>query len=141
MPGIDSTADSTAAPFDPYELKDVVGRDHPRPLSGAARAAPAVARCTSGPIDLGEGADVADPTKPPPVTVFGFDEVVQVLRDNETYSSTVYEDDHGHGDGPHHPADGRARAPEHPGPRRIELPLQDARALGGGPRRPSSSTS
>ena len=45
-----------------------------------------------GPIDLGEGAEIADPTKPPPVTVFGFDEVVQVLRDNETYSSTVYED-------------------------------------------------
>ena len=46
----------------------------------------------TGPIDLGEGADIADPGRPPPVTVLGFDEVVQVLRDNETYSSGVYED-------------------------------------------------
>ncbi len=45
-----------------------------------------------GPIDVGEGAAVADPTKPPPVTVFGFDEVVHVLRDNDTYSSAVYAD-------------------------------------------------
>jgi cytochrome P450 len=44
-----------------------------------------------GPIDLGDGAEEADPDKPQPVAVFGFDEVVQVLRDNETYSSTVYE--------------------------------------------------
>ena len=43
-----------------------------------------------GPIDLGEGAEIADPNKPAPVTVFGYDEVVQVLRDNETYSSTIY---------------------------------------------------
>jgi cytochrome P450 len=45
----------------------------------------------TGPIDLGEGAEIADPRRPPPVTVFGFDEVVQVLRDHETFSSTVYE--------------------------------------------------
>ena len=32
-----------------------------------------------------------DAGRPLPVTVFGYDEVVQVLRDNETYSSTVYE--------------------------------------------------
>jgi cytochrome P450 len=32
-----------------------------------------------------------DPSIPQPVTVFGFDESVQVLRDNETFSSTVYE--------------------------------------------------
>jgi cytochrome P450 len=44
----------------------------------------------TGPIDLGEGAEIQDPNKPPPVTVFGYDEVVQVLRDNETYSSRVY---------------------------------------------------
>ena len=44
-----------------------------------------------GPIDLGDGADEPDPSEPPPVTVFGFDEAVQVLRDNETFSSTVYE--------------------------------------------------
>ncbi len=45
-----------------------------------------------GPIDLGEGVEPGDPSWPPPVTVFGFDEVVQVLRDNETYSSMVYAD-------------------------------------------------
>jgi cytochrome P450 len=44
-----------------------------------------------GPVDLGDGISDVDPTRPPPVTVFGFDEAVQVLRDNETYSSSVYE--------------------------------------------------
>ena len=91
MPGLNTTADSTAVPFDPYELKDVVGgtiRD-PYPAMHALRRMSPV---HSGPIDLGEGAEIADPTKPAPVTVFGYDEVVQVLRDNETYSSTIYEE-------------------------------------------------
>jgi cytochrome P450 len=44
-----------------------------------------------GPIDLGEGIEETDPNRPLPVTVFGFDETVQVLRDNETFSSSVYE--------------------------------------------------
>jgi cytochrome P450 len=78
-------------PFDPYELKDVVGgtiRDpYPR-LHEMCRESPV----HTGPIDLGEGADPLDPSRPPPVTVFGFDEVVQVLRDNETFSSCVYTD-------------------------------------------------
>ena len=39
----------------------------------------AVSRCPHGPIDLGEGAEIADPIKPAPVTVLGFDEAVQVL--------------------------------------------------------------
>src|ERR1700759_3412971 len=89
MPGLHSTADSTAVPFDPYELKDVVGgtiRD-PYPATHALRREPPV---HGGAIAVGEGAEIADPSKPAPVTVFGFDEVVQVLRDNETYSSTVY---------------------------------------------------
>ncbi len=85
------TDDSVVVPFDPFELKDVVGgsiRDpYPR-LHELRRESPV----HTGPIDVGEGAEVGDPDKPPPVTVFGFDEVVQVLRDNETYSSTVYED-------------------------------------------------
>jgi cytochrome P450 len=84
-------AEPELVPFDPYELKDVVGgtiRDPYPKLHELARQSPV----HTGPIDLGEGADVADPTKPPPVTVFGFDEVVQVLRDNETYSSIVYAD-------------------------------------------------
>jgi len=78
-------------PFDPYELKDMVGgtiRDPYPKLHELARQSPV----HTGPIDLGEGADLADPTKPAPVTVFGFDEVVQVLRDHETYSSVVYAD-------------------------------------------------
>jgi cytochrome P450 len=78
-------------PFDPYELKDMVGgtiRDPYPKLHELARQSPV----HTGPIDLGEGADLADPTKPAPVTVFGFDEVVQVLRDHETFSSVVYED-------------------------------------------------
>jgi cytochrome P450 len=85
------TDDSVVVPFDPFELKDVVGgsiRDpYPR-LHELRRESPV----HTGPIDVGEGAEVGDPDKPPPVTVFGFDEVVQVLRDNDTYSSTVYED-------------------------------------------------
>ena len=92
MPGIDSAAaDFTEVPFDPFELKDVVGgniRDPYPVLHDLCRQSPV----HTGPIDLGEGAEIADPTRPPPVTVFGFDEAVQVLRDNETYSSAVYAD-------------------------------------------------
>ncbi len=90
MPGIDSATDPAVVPFDPFELKDVVSgniRDPYPKLHELCRESPV----HTGPIDLGEGAELADPTRPPPVTVFGFDEVVQVLRDNETYSSSVYE--------------------------------------------------
>jgi cytochrome P450 len=91
MPGIEAAADSTALPFDPYELKDVVGgtiRDPDPRLHELCRESPV----HTGPVDLGEGGDLYDPSKPAPVTVFGFDEVVQVLRDHTTYSSTVYAD-------------------------------------------------
>ena len=92
MPGIDTAADAAAMPFDPYELKDMVGgtlRD-PYPLFHELRRQSPV---HTGPIELGEDEDVnPDPSKPPPVTVFGFEEVVQVLRDNDTYSSMVYAD-------------------------------------------------
>ncbi len=84
------TADSLEA-FDPFELKDTVSgniRD-PYPAMHRLRAQSPVHR---GPVDLGEGADPADPNRPQPITVLGFDEAVQVLKDNETYSSTVYED-------------------------------------------------
>jgi cytochrome P450 len=85
-------ADSAVAParFDPFELQDTVSgniRD-PYPVMGEYRRKSPV---HVGPIDLGDGFDVHDPSKPQPVTVFGFDEAVQVLRDNETFSSTVYE--------------------------------------------------
>jgi cytochrome P450 len=91
MPEVNSAMEPDVVPFDPFELKDVVGgsiRDpYPR-LHELCDEAPV----HTGPIDMGEGADIADPSKPPPVTVFGFDEVVQVLRDNQTYSSNVYAD-------------------------------------------------
>src|SRR5580658_7897009 len=91
MPEASSAVDPVVVPFDPFELKDVVGgniRDpYPR-LHELCRESPV----HTGPIDMGEGADLADPSRPPPVTVFGFEEVVQVLRDNETYSSNVYTD-------------------------------------------------
>jgi cytochrome P450 len=85
-------ADQVLAPtrFDPFELQDTVSgniRD-PYPLMGELRRQSPV---HVGPIDLGDGAEESDPNRPPPVTVFGFDEAVQVLRDNETFSSTVYE--------------------------------------------------
>ena len=76
MPGLNSTADSAAVPFDPYELKDVVGGDHPATRIPAMHALRRISPVHAGPIDLGEGAEVADPTKPAPVTVFGYDEVV-----------------------------------------------------------------
>ena len=87
----DTDIASTAVPFDPFELKDVVSgsiRD-PFPLiRELLRESPVHV----GPIDLGEGVETWDAAMAPPVTVFGFDEVVQVLRDNETYSSMVYAD-------------------------------------------------
>ena len=77
-------------PFDPFELEDTVSgniRDpYPR-MAELRRESPVHV----GPVDLGDGANDLDPSKPQPVTVFGFDEAVQVLRDNETFSSTVYE--------------------------------------------------
>src|ERR1700733_15725937 len=90
MPELNSV-EPVAVPFDPFELKDVVGGNirnpYPR-LHELCRESPV----HSGPIDMGEGAEEPDPARPSPVTVFGFDEVVQVLRDNETYSSNVYAD-------------------------------------------------
>src|ERR1700722_16712381 len=77
-------------PFDPFELQDTVSgniRDpYPR-MHELRRQSPV----HLGPVDLGDGADTPDPDRPLGVTVFGYDEVVQVLRDNETYSSTIYE--------------------------------------------------
>jgi cytochrome P450 len=76
--------------FDPFELQDTVSGDirDPYPLLGELRRQHPV---HSGPIDLGDGMSDLDPTRPPPITVLGFDESVQVLRDNVTYSNSVYE--------------------------------------------------
>jgi cytochrome P450 len=81
--------DADTVPFDPNELKDTVAgnvRD-PYPTMAELRRQHPV---HVGPIDLGAGAEehYGDVE---PVTVFGFDECVQVLRDHETYSSSVYE--------------------------------------------------
>ena len=85
------TAEATGIPFDPFELKDTVSghvRDPFPMLRELRRECPV----HLGPIDLGEGVDEPlDPNRPPPVTVLGFEETVHVLRDNETYSSSVYE--------------------------------------------------
>jgi len=74
-------------PFDPFELADTVGgtvRD-PYPTMRTLREASPV---HTGFVDLGGpgGSEVSDRA----VTVLGYDEVVQVLRDDGTYSSSVY---------------------------------------------------
>lgn len=86
------------APFDPFELQDTVSgniRDpYPR-MAELRRESPV----HLGPVDFGDSGDEGfgnsldelDNKGPTRVTVFGFDEAVQVLRDNETYSSAVYE--------------------------------------------------
>ncbi len=77
------------APFDPYELQDTVAGDIRDPYPTMAKYL-AEAPVHRGSIDLGAGAsEHFGPVIP--VTVFGFDECVQVLRDSETFSSTVYE--------------------------------------------------
>ena len=90
MPGTE-TARSSGRSLRPLRVERRRRRDHQDvyPLLHRLRSESPV---HSGPIDIGEGLDEADPTRPPPITVFGFDEVVQVLRDNETYSSIVYAD-------------------------------------------------
>lgn len=87
------TADAIV-PFDPFELKDVVSgsiRDPFPRLHELGRQSPV----HRGEVDLGEPTPTYDedfaPDRPTPITVFGFDEVIEVLRDNETYSSSVYE--------------------------------------------------
>lgn len=83
-------AASALGRFDPFELQDTVSGDirDPYPRMGELRRQHPV---HLGPVDLGDGLSEVDPSLPPPVTVFGFDEAVQVLRDDKTYSSSVYE--------------------------------------------------
>jgi cytochrome P450 len=85
----DPAAEGAMAPFDPNELKDTVAgnvRDPYPAMAELLRRSPV----HLGPIDLGEGAEEQHGPVPP-VTVFGFDECVQALRDHETFSSTIYE--------------------------------------------------
>ncbi|HEY1466125.1 MAG TPA: hypothetical protein VGF11_03650, partial [Acidimicrobiales bacterium] len=79
--------------FDPFELQDTVTGDirDPYPRIAELRRQGAV---HVGQIDFtgsGPGPAPVDTGQPPPVSVFGHDEVVIALRDDKTYSSTVYE--------------------------------------------------
>jgi cytochrome P450 len=89
---LDETVGGQVA-FDPFELQDTVTgniRD-PYPQMAELRK--------EGPVYVGQvdfvGVDpVASPLiadRPLPVSVFGHDEIVTVLRDDRTFSSTVYE--------------------------------------------------
>ncbi|HEY5191152.1 MAG TPA: hypothetical protein VII77_04130, partial [Candidatus Deferrimicrobium sp.] len=93
---LDETVGETVgetAPFDPFELQDTVTGDirDPYPRMADLRRQSAV---HFGNIDF-TGSDDPEPSLvsevPVPVSVFGHDEVVSVLRDDRTYSSTVYE--------------------------------------------------
>ena len=87
---VDETAEAT---FDPFELQDTVTGDirDPYPRMAELRRQGAV---HVGQIDF-TGNEVPvppmDTEQPPPVSVLGHDEVVIALRDDKTYSSTVYE--------------------------------------------------
>src|ERR1039458_2872691 len=82
-----------AAPLDPFERRDTLTGDirDPYPRMAELRRQSAV---HFGNIDF-IGSDDPEPPLgsdvPVPVSVFGHDEVVCALRDDRTYSSTVYE--------------------------------------------------
>jgi cytochrome P450 len=92
MSTIVSTGQEVPAPFDPFELSDTVSGNisnpHPR-LHELRRECPV----HLGDVDLGEPAfdETLTHAGPLPATIFGFDEVVGVLKDNSTFSSCVYE--------------------------------------------------
>lgn len=79
-----------AAPFDPYELQDTVAGSVRDPFP-RMRQLLDESPVHLGSVDLGQPPEDLEGTDPTSVTVLGFDEVSQVLRDNETYSSRVYE--------------------------------------------------
>ena len=80
--------DAEAKGFDPFELPDTIQLgtvDDPYPLLAAARR--------KGPVQLewplADDVGAAASDRDPAVNVLGHDEVVAVLRDHETYSSTI----------------------------------------------------
>jgi len=83
------TTSELVVPFDPYELADTVAGDVRDPFPRMA-ALLAESPVHVGSVDLGAGASRFH-GRIAPVTVFGFDECVEVLRDGETFSSSVYE--------------------------------------------------
>ncbi len=84
-----ATTGEQLTPFDPYELQDTVAGSIADPfprLAELRRQSPVHV----GQVDVGDGgSEFFGPVEP--VTVLGFDECVQVLRDNQTYSSIIYE--------------------------------------------------
>ena len=81
-------AGTGSAAFDPFELPDTIQlwtAEDPYPYLAAARRNGPVQREWPLPADLG----TADQGGEPWVNVLGHDEVLAVLRDDETYSSTV----------------------------------------------------
>ncbi|MGH9306240.1 MAG: cytochrome P450 [Acidimicrobiales bacterium] len=92
---LNTVTPNTEATFDPFELQDTVTGDirDPYPRMAELRRQSAV---HVGEIDFTGSdpqgdvlRDIGD--RPPPVSVFGHDEVVAALRDDKTFSSTVYE--------------------------------------------------
>jgi cytochrome P450 len=89
---LDETVGGSVA-FDPFELQDTVTGNIRDPYPQLAELR------QQGPVYVGQinfpGVDpVASPLiaeRPLPVSILGHDEVVTVLRDDRTYSSTVYE--------------------------------------------------
>ena len=131
MPGIYVAADSDALPFDPYELKDVVGgtiRDPYPKLHELCRQSPV----HTGPSTWGRGPTSPTPPSPPRSPSSASTRSSRSCGTTRRIPPPSTRTSPG-GHGPHHPADGRARAPDS---RALvaRLPLQDARALGGGPR-------
>ncbi len=91
----------------PYPLFAMVRAEHPmkREDDRRRRCCPEGPTIDFMPIDRSVGV----------FTAYSFDAVQQVLKDGETFSSAGYADVMGQVHGPHHPRDGRARAPPYRG--------------------------
>jgi cytochrome P450 len=91
MARMTSQVDAAAGDFDPFELPDTIQlgtADDPYPHLAAARRKGPVQLDWPLPDDVGTGYEDRDPS----FSVLGHDEVMAVLRDHETYSSTVLVD-------------------------------------------------
>jgi cytochrome P450 len=87
---VERSTEGVVPPFDPYELQDTVAgniRDPFPRMHELCRQSPVHV----GPLDIGAGPEQYEDTPANSVTVLGYDEASAVLRDNETYSSRIYE--------------------------------------------------